>query len=136
MRDVTILAQFSSFFSSPSLSRTAPYSVKTKYPRRSGILANETIFLGNNSSIESIQQYHYVYLDEIWHIRWQLTFFLLLSSSFSSNTILSNETNGNWNSFNVYSKNIGYVNFEAIEKHIFKVKLTYFLFWYFFLNWW
>lgn len=136
MRDVTILAQFSSFFSSPSLSRTAPYSVKTKYPRRSGILANETIFLlPKKSSIKSIQQYHYVYLNEIWRVRWQLIF-LLLSSSFSSNPILSNETNGNWNSINVHSKSKGAVNFEVKEKHVFKVKLTYFLFWYFFLNWW
>lgn len=43
MIDVTMFAQFSSFFRSPSLSRTAPYSVKTKYPTKSGIFANETI---------------------------------------------------------------------------------------------
>lgn len=43
MMEEMIFAQFSSFFRSPSLSRTAPYSFNTKCPRRSGIFASETI---------------------------------------------------------------------------------------------
>lgn len=60
MRDVIIFAQFSLFFRSPSLSSTAPYSVNTKYPTKSGIFANDTIF---SQEIYQFSRSVHVYLD-------------------------------------------------------------------------